>query len=192
MLKVAEQLHLAGEINCARLSAIQMIKSILCNDLAKLRKAAEQHRYGGHLYELASVTPKTICQARQTMWERKCDCDFSMLGLAASEQGRGQWVLARKPEDEHDSVHWFCRDITDEIEAFNDYLSFVRGQGHKHCTPFTTDVPSMEELERYVTELAKAKSAYIRRQAVLSGVQRGESAGGSHKRTHQQMEQNSG
>lgn len=162
---------------------------MLRDDLEKLRKAAERHMEIDFRYVSSSVNRITICKARRAEWTRKCECDFSMFGYTTLQQGRIQWPLTHEPEDERDSVYFFRYVANSAIEEFNDDQGILRGQEHEHCTPFTAGVLSIGELERYVTDIAKAKSGYIRRQAVLSGVERGEGTRGSHKRTRQQMEQ---
>lgn len=132
--------------------------------------------------------PTTICQAKGASLEQKRDCDFSMLGLATLQQGQVGWPLTHKPEDERRSVDFFRCSTNTAMEIFNEDVGHLRGQAHKHCTPFKTGLISQKMLAQFIVDLAMGKSSYIRRQAIQSGFPRG-NARSSHKRTYQQMKQ---
>lgn len=181
---------LAEEINLARLRAVEEIKSFVRHSVAKLRKAAGEHEQNRCSYSSLQAVPSTICQAIPsfTSWKEKYDCDFSMLGLVTVWQDKSTWPLS---EDEQGSVYSFHYLTVKAIKRFNKNPFRLRGQEHKHCTPFKSEAISMEKLERVVEDLAMAKSHYIGRHALLSGLDRGKGQDGSscRKRTHQQMEQ---
>lgn len=114
-----------------------------------------------------------------------------MLGLVTVWQEKTTWPLTRELEDEQDSVYSFHYSTVKAIKRFNKNSFRLRGQEHKHCTPFKPDAISLEKLELIVEGLALAKSHYIGRQALLSGLHPGKGSDGSscRKRTYQQMEQ---
>lgn len=172
---------------------IDQIQSFVRDGVTKLRKAAVLHDENDCSYSGSQAAATTICQAEPffTSWKEKYDCDFSMLGVVTVWQEKSSWPLTCKPEDEPKSVH-SCHSVTMRaIKRLNNHACRLRGQEHKHCTPFKTEVISMEKLEQTVEGLAMAKSHYIGRQALLSGLDRAKIEGGSRKRTHQQMEKGS-
>lgn len=190
---VPKRYNIVEEINVARFKTMDGIKSFVRDSVTELRNAAVQHEEKRCSYSLVQAVPTTICQAEPTftLWKENYDCDFSMLGLVTVWEVKRSWPLTRKPEDEQKSVHFFHAVTVKAIKRLSKHTYRLRGQEHKHCTPFKSGAISMEKLEQFVEDLAMAKSHYIGRQAVLSGLDREKGEGGSRKRTHRQMEEES-
>lgn len=136
-----------------------------------------------------------LCRLGETapLSERRL-CDLAMMGGVYHFSRTPEWPL-QEPQKTQKSLKCLSKELFLKCQAIAFEVNRNQGTGHQNCTPFQTKTMSLEAMFHQVVEdTLQDKIAYIKRQAVLSGLQSEEEDGGKRtlvrKRPHNKIAHN--